>query len=118
MNYPTLKDGSRNWCATCKHNGEECEYGEECFYQENADGTYNHDLKPTHYDDKPQTNYDLIISKTTEELAKYLTQAWYDGPVFECPARASVGVDRCAEVKDCEDCFLDWLKSPVEEVHA
>ena len=62
------------------------------------------------------TNYDRLVSKTPEELAKYLTQAWYDGPVFECPARSSVGVDRCAEVKDCEDCFLDWLRSPVEEV--
>lgn len=60
------------------------------------------------------TNYDRLIRKTPEELAKYLTQAWYDGPVFECPARSSVGVDRCAEVKDCEDCFLDWLRSPVE----
>ena len=59
------------------------------------------------------TNYDLLISKTPEELAKYLTQAWYDGPVFECPARFFVGVDRCAEVKDCEDCFLDWLNQKV-----
>ena len=99
MNYPTLKDGSRNWCATCKHNGEECEYGEECFYQENADGTYNHDLKPTHYDDKPQTNYDLLRQMSVEELAEYLSDI--AGWLSEYEGKAHA--------------LLKWLKAPVEE---
>lgn len=52
MSYPTLKDGSRNWCATCKHDyGNFCEFEEGCIYQQNADGTYNHDLPPTEYEE-------------------------------------------------------------------
>ena len=101
MNYPTLKDGSRNWCATCRHNGEECEYGEECSYQTNFDGTFNHDLKPTYYDDKPKTNADRIRAMSDEELA-----AWYchDRDCRACEFGASDG---------CH--LLDWLKAPVEE---
>ena len=113
MNYPTLKDGSRNWCATCKHNGEECEYGEECFYQENADGTYNHDLKPTHYDDKPQTNYDRIVSKTPEELATFF------GTLPCCPPGNADELcfpdNTCgADTKMMVKCWGTWLKAPVE----
>ena len=68
MRFPTLIDVPRDWCATCKHeDGDFCEFGDDCMYQQNADGTYNHDLKPTHYDDKPQTNYDLLISKINGE---------------------------------------------------
>ena len=53
MSFPTLKDGSRDWCATCKHDGGYfCEFGECCMYQQNADGTYNHDLPPTEYEEK------------------------------------------------------------------
>lgn len=53
MSFPTLKDGSRDWCATCKHGGGDfCEYGEDCMYQQNVDGTYNHDLPPTEYEEE------------------------------------------------------------------
>lgn len=53
MSFPTLKDGSRDWCATCKHDGGYfCEFGECCIYQKNADGTYNHDLPPTKYEEE------------------------------------------------------------------
>ncbi len=44
---------ARDWCATCKHNyGDFCEFGEGCMYQPNADGTYNHDLPPTEYEEE------------------------------------------------------------------
>lgn len=53
MSFPTLKDGSRDWCANCKHeDGNSCELGEACMYQQNADGTYNHDLPPTEYEEE------------------------------------------------------------------
>ena len=53
MSFPTLKDGSRNLRATCKHDyGDFCEFGEGCMYQQNADGTYNHDLPPTEYEEE------------------------------------------------------------------
>lgn len=52
---------------------------------------------------KPQTNYDLLISKTPEELAEFLTE-------YRCVHKAP----HCMEV-NCTQCWLDWLKSPVEE---
>ena len=52
MRFPTLKDGSRNWCATCIHNyGDHCEFGERCMYQSNSVGIYNRDLPPTEYEE-------------------------------------------------------------------
>lgn len=53
MSFPTLKNGSRDWCATCKHkDGYFCELGKKCIYQQNADGTYNRDLPPTEYEEE------------------------------------------------------------------
>ena len=53
MGFPTLKDGSRNWCANCRHcDGDFCEFEECCIYQQNADGTYNHDLPPIEYEEE------------------------------------------------------------------
>ena len=56
---------------------------------------------------KPQTNYDRLISKTPEELAKFIT-----------------GIDLCELLCGsplvcdgywcCEQKMLSWLKSPVE----
>lgn len=52
MSFPIHEDGSRNWCATCTHDdGDFCEYEECCMYQQNKDGTYNHDLPPTEYEE-------------------------------------------------------------------
>ena len=47
MNYPTLEDGTRNWCATCAHNEYDdwCDFADDCCYQQNSDGTWNHDLR-------------------------------------------------------------------------
>ena len=50
MSFPTLKDGSRNWCMTCIRNyGDHCEFGERCMYQSYSVGTYDRDLPPTEY---------------------------------------------------------------------
>lgn len=56
------------------------------------------------------TNYDRLISKTPEELAKIM--------VGDCPPNYPHG--DCREYEkydgnlDCCKCWLDWLKSPVE----
>ena len=57
-----------------------------------------------------RTNYDLIISKTPEELAEIM--------VSDCPPNYPHG--ECREYEkndgnlDCFKCWLDWLKSPAE----
>lgn len=60
--------------------------------------------------EKPQTNYDRLVSKTPEELAEIM--------VSDCPPNYPHG--ECREYEkndgnlDCSKCWLDWLKSPVE----
>ena len=56
----------------------------------------------------PQTNYDRIISKAPEELAKELVVL-----SDRCPD----GVD-CESVphgRECFECWLDWLRREVTE---
>lgn len=56
---------------------------------------------------KPKTNYDRIISKTPEELARYMTEVqMYAG----CP---NDGAMDCRD--NCALCWLDWLKQEVTE---
>lgn len=56
---------------------------------------------------KPITNYDRIISKTPEELARYMTEVqMYAG----CP---NDGAMDCRD--NCALCWLDWLKQEVTE---
>lgn len=50
---------------------------------------------------KPKTNADRIRAMTDEELAKILNGG--------CPP----GGAKCNE--RCETCWLDWLRSPVED---
>lgn len=52
------------------------------------------------------TNYDLLISKTPEELAAFMedTATWGG-----CPNH---GARDCTS--DCGMCWISWLKSPVE----
>lgn len=45
-----------------------------------------------------QTHYDLLIKKTPEEMAKFLTE-------YRCVHKAPY----CKEA-NCEQCWLDWLK--------
>jgi len=58
---------------------------------------------------KSQTNYDLIISKTPEELAEYIDlhtaeAMWCESPPKDCPPH-----------EECVKCILEWLRSPVKE---
>ena len=57
----------------------------------------------------PQTNYDLLINKSQEEMAKYM---WPHG----CPTVEML--DACILTKmdevSCEECWLDWLKQEVD----
>lgn len=54
---------------------------------------------------KPQTNYDLLISKTPEELANVLTDDWCEilcGSPSICDGQ-------------CEGKMLSWLKTPLNK---
>lgn len=65
---------------------------------------------------EPQTNYDRIISKTPEELAEWLAKQEYRKPTFDgwLPLCNHVmGAKICHEY-GCKECWLNWLKSPVE----
>ena len=52
----------------------------------------------------PQPNADRIRNMTDEELAEYLSNVHY------CPTPSI-----CDPTKNCNDCWLKWLRSPVEE---
>lgn len=63
---------------------------------------------------KPQTNYDRLISKTPEELAKFL---FHRGNGQEYCYGICVRQDDCDGQDDdriCIDSIVKWLKSPVE----
>lgn len=51
----------------------------------------------------PITNADKIRSMTDEELAEWLEYRDDNCPRARCPGGS------------CHDCWIDWLKSPVEE---
>ena len=57
---------------------------------------------------KPVTNADRIRAMSDEELAKWLCVMNID----DCPDKAHER--HCTD--KCYECWLDWLKSPVEEV--
>lgn len=52
----------------------------------------------------PQTNADRIRNMTDEELAEYLSNVHY------CPTPSI-----CDPTKECKECWLKWLRSPMEE---
>jgi len=58
------------------------------------------------------TNYDRIISKTPEELAEWILRDPFIGYFAVCPPGTKDGDD--CPASPCEQCWLDWLKSPVE----
>lgn len=51
----------------------------------------------------PQTNADRIRNMTDEELAEYLSNVHY------CPTPSI-----CDPTKNCNDCWLKWLRSEVD----
>ena len=54
---------------------------------------------------KPVTNYDRIVSKSPEELAKWLNSH------FRCPPKTTCPMGEAS----CEKCWLDYLKREVED---
>lgn len=62
--------------------------------------------------EKPQTNYDLLISKTPEELAEWLDAIIYHAESDNCGKSCPL-YSYCIESNGV---MLDWLKAPVEEV--
>ena len=59
------------------------------------------------------TNYDRIISKTPEKLAVWFCQKQFREGDF-CPPEH--GWQYCQKADGCRECWLSWLKAPVEEV--
>ena len=63
---------------------------------------------------RAKTNYDAIIGKSPEELAK-----WLDGRVSDCPwcnpdAPVVPGTAEC-ECFDCSKCCLKWLEMEAKD---
>ena len=61
-------------------------------------------------DRKVLTNYDLLISKTPEELAEAIYSV-----VDSCPRGKRPEGTCVVNAYDCCACWLSWLKAPVEE---
>ena len=58
---------------------------------------------------KPMTNYERLISKTPEELAETYAGGCPNGDRLNCGKYYLNGG------RDCFNCWLDWLKSSIEE---
>lgn len=58
--------------------------------------------------DPIRTNYDRIISKTPEELAKFISEN------VECFATCPARRDRCGYSDNCRKAWLDWLRQEAE----
>lgn len=58
---------------------------------------------------KPMTNADRIRAMSDEELAEFMKP--YDSG---CPRWNGKEPMPCSMRTNCRDCWLDWLKSPVE----
>ena len=58
------------------------------------------------------TNYDRIVHMTPEELAEWIMRKPSIGCFAVCPPGTKDGWD--CPTDPCEQCWLDWLKSPVE----
>ena len=56
------------------------------------------------YATSPLTNGGKIRAMTDEELAEYLSNVHY------CPTPSA-----CDPTKNCKDCWIEWLRSPVED---
>lgn len=89
-------------CSDCKNTGKQiCTVC--CTYQGGV---------PDRWEPKPVTHYDLIISKTPEELAEWIAQ------IADC-----CGNDYCGKScplhtlcwSKCSASTLDWLKQEVKE---
>ena len=61
---------------------------------------------------KPVTNYDLLIRKTPEELAKWIVEI---ADCDECEEMHGFRMCDAAPDKACEDCWAGWLMQEAEE---
>ena len=59
-----------------------------------------------------QTNYDLLIRKSPEELAEFFMQEYDCEDSFTCPVPHPCPTSREAS---CKQCFLDWLRQEVSD---
>ena len=52
MHVGNLRTALYAYLITKHEDGDFCEFGDDCMYKQNADGTYNHDLPPTEYEEE------------------------------------------------------------------
>lgn len=99
---PRAMKNKADKCATCKHNGTENGWAacDGCIHDESLKDRY-----------EPLTNGDKIRSAADEEFAKMLKIA-----TDKCPPNmeADDGEYNCPQDRSCEQCWLEWLKAPVE----
>ncbi len=69
-------------------------------------------LGPCH--DETKSNADRIRGMSDEKLAEWILREPFAGFFSVCPPGTIEGAD--CPTSPCEQCWLDWLKSPVEEV--
>ena len=92
-------------CRECKHI-ETRGANEYCTYHDAYIGWHGCEYG----EPKPQTNADRIRGMTDEELADIFVMEQLYKP---CPSEEYQG--HCKDKTDCRECWLNWLKSPVEE---
>ena len=89
----------------------------ECLWRANSGGNDPPVTQCKHYIQKPMTNYDRIVSKSPEELAK----------IFACKCCPSAFFSNFTPEEnpcnkyladDCFKCWLNWLKSPTFKTSA
>lgn len=79
---------------------EKCKYKDMNPHKEPCVNCWVFDERPN-FEQRPQTNYDRLISKTPEELAEIMVDYSY------CPPGTA-----CKPI--CKECWIAWFKSPVE----
>lgn len=71
---------------------------------------YGYDHRITECEDyRPMTNYDLLISKTPEEMAE-----WLKTIITECSHCPCSETEAFCE-KTCKELLTEWLKSPADK---
>ena len=86
---------------------EKCKYKDMNPHKEPCVNCWVFDERPN-FEQRPTTNYDCLVSKTPEELAKWLRNVITE--CSRCPCNETPGL--CE--KPCKECLFDWLKSPAE----
>lgn len=100
-----IREACRELCG-CEPN--ECEFDKTCAIVERYKNWPAADVR----ENVIRTQADRIRAVSDEELARFIDD------VLKYNIVAEPDSDICSECKecDCAPCWLDWLKSPVEEV--